>query len=123
MRKDPSNPKYIKAEVLTPRVRIGPIVKEVIRIEVVGHTKEKEDSMGTIDLDNTIETTIFERTLEDIEDKIVEENIGMIGTIIIIEAEIDQEKRHSQGIMAIIGIVLVIADQDQGPELVLIETG
>ena len=71
MRKDPSNPKYIKAEVLTPRVRIGPIVKEVTRIEVEGQTIEKEDSMEMIDLGNTIETTIFKRTLEDMEDKIV----------------------------------------------------
>ena len=63
MRKDPSNPKYIKAEVPTPRVRIGPIIKEVIRIEVVGQTVETEDSMEIIDLDKTIETTIFERTL------------------------------------------------------------
>ena len=47
--------------------------------------------METIDLDSskTIETTIFERTLEDMEDKIVEENIGIIGAMIIIEAGID----------------------------------
>ena len=56
--------------------------------------------------------------------KIIEENIGIIGTIIIIEAGIGQEKGHSQGIMAIIGTeVLVIVDQDQGLELVLIEIG
>ena len=56
--------------------------------------------------------------------KIIEENIGIIGAIIIIEAGIDQEKGHSQGIMAIIGIeVLVVVDQDQGLELVLIEIG
>ena len=89
MRKDPSNPKYIKAEVPTPRVRIGPIIKQVIRIEVVGQTIETEDSVEIIDLDNTIETTIFERTLEDMEDKIVEENIGTIGAIIIIETGTD----------------------------------
>ena len=53
--------------------------------------------------------------------KIIEENIG---TIIIIEVGIDQEKGHSQGIMAIIEIeVLVIADQDQGLEIVLTEIG
>ena len=40
MRKDPSNPKYTKVEVPTPRVRIGPIIKEVIQIEVVGQTIE-----------------------------------------------------------------------------------
>ena len=58
------------------------------------------------------------------EGKIVEDNIGMIGTIIIIEAGIDQEKGHSQGITGIIGIgVLVTADQDQGLELELIKIG
>ena len=81
MRRDPSNPKYIKAEV-----RIGPIIKEVIRIEVVGQTVETDNSMGIIDLDKTIETTIFEGTLEDMEDKIVEEDIGIIGAMVIIEA-------------------------------------
>ena len=64
MRKDPSNPKYIKAEVPTLRVRIDPIIKEVIKIEVdqvVGQTLETEDSMEIIDTDSskTIETTIF----------------------------------------------------------------
>ena len=122
MRKGPSNPKYIKLEVPTPRVRIGPIIKEVIKIEVVGQTVETEDSMEIIDLDKTIETTILERTLEDMEDKIVEENIGIISTMIIIEAGIDQEKGHSQGIMATMGIeVPVIVHQDQGLELALIE--
>ena len=39
-----------------------------------------------------------------------------------IEVHIDQEKGHSQGTMAIIGIeVQVIVDQDQGLELALIE--
>ena len=124
MRKDPSNPKYIKVEVPIPRVRIGPIIKEVIRIEVEGQTVETEDSMEIIGLGKALETTIFKRTLEDMEYKIIEENIGIIGTIIIIEAGIGREKGHSQGIMAIIGIeVLVIVDQDQGPELVLIEIG
>ena len=124
MRKDPSNPKHIKAEVLTPRVRIGPIVKEVIRIEIVGQTIETEYSMEIIDLDNTIETMVFKRTLENMEYTVIEKNIGIIGATIIIEAGIDQEKGHSQGITGIIGIeVLVIVDQEQGLELVLIEIG
>ena len=80
--------------------------------------------MEIIDLDKTIETTIFEGTLEDTEHKIVEENLGIIGTMIITEAGIGQGKGHSQGIMIAIGIeVLVIVDQDQGLELVLIEIG
>ena len=72
MRKDPSNPKYIKVEV-----RVGPIIKEVIKIEIIG-------------LDKAIKTTILERTLEGMEDKIVEENMGIIGTLIITGVEIDQ---------------------------------
>ena len=119
MRKDPSNPKYIKVEV-----RIGPIIKEGTIIEVVGQILETEDSMEIIDLDKTIETTIFERTLQDMEDKIGEENIGIIYVMIIIEAGIDQEKGHYQGIMVTIGIeVPVTVDQGQNLELVLIEIG
>ena len=88
MRKDPLNPKYIKAEVLTP------------------------------------EATIFEVTLEDAEDKIVEENMGIIGIMIITEVGIGREKGHSQGIMVAIGKeVPVTVDQDQGLELILIEVG
>ena len=117
MRKDPSNPTYIKEEV-----RIDPIIKELIIIEVVGQTVKTGDSMEIIDLDKTIETTIFEGTLEDMEDKMVEEDIGIIGAMIIIEAAISQEKGHSQGIMVTIGIeVPVIVDQGQDLELVLIE--
>ena len=80
--------------------------------------------MEIIDLDKTIETTMFKGTLEDMEDKIAEENIGIIGIMIIIEAGIDQEKGHSQGIMVTIGIeVPVTVDQGQDLELVLIEIG
>ena len=82
--------------------------------------------MEIIDTDSnkTIETAILKRTLEDMEDKIVEENTGITGMMIIIEVGIDQEKGHSQGTMAIIGIeVQVIVDQDQGLELTLIVKG
>ena len=113
MRKDPSNPKYIKGEV-----RIGPIIKEFIRIEVEGQTVETENNKKIIDLDKTI----FKRTLEDMEDKTVEENMGIIGIMIITEAGIGQEKGHSQGIMVTIGIeVPVTVDQGLDLELVLIE--
>ena len=68
--------------------------------------------MEIIDLDKTIETTIFEETLEDTEGKIVEDNIGIIGIMVITEAGIGQKKGHSQGIMATIKIeVAVIVDQ------------
>ena len=75
------------------------------------------------DSSKTIETTISERTLGDMEDKIVEENTGITGVMIIIEVGIDQEIGHSPGITVIIGIeVQAIVDQDLNLELVLIET-
>ena len=80
--------------------------------------------MGTTDLDKTIETKIFEGTLEDSEDKIVEEDIEIIGIMIIIEAGIGPEKEYSQGIMVTIGTeVPVIVDQGYDLEIVLIEIG
>ena len=103
-------------------VTTDPIIREVIRIEVVGQTVETEDSMEIIELDTTIETTIFKGTLEDMEDKIIEENIEIIGAMNITEEEIDQEKGHSQGIMVTIGKeVPVTVDQDQDIKLILTE--
>ena len=76
------------------------------------------------DFSKTTEITIFERMLGDMEDKIVEENTGKTGVMTTIEVGTDQEKGHTQEIMAIIGIeVQAIVDQDQDLELVLIETG
>ena len=52
----------------------------------------------------------------------VEEDIEIIGAMIIIEAGIGPEKEYSQGFMVTIGIeVPVIVDQGQDLELVLIE--
>ena len=117
--KRPFNPKYIKVEV-----RIGPIVKKVIRIEIVGQTVETEDNMEIIGQDKAIETTILERTLEDMEDKIVEENMGIIGGMTITGVEIDQQKGHSQEILVTIGIeVPVPVGWGLDLELVLIEIG
>ena len=80
--------------------------------------------MEILDLDKTIEATIFEGTLEDMEDRIVEENIEIIGAMNITEVEIDQEKGHSQGIVVTIEIeVPVTVDQGQDLELALIEIG
>ena len=63
------------------------------------------------DFSKITEGTIFKKTLGDMEDKIVEENIEMIGMMVTIEAGIDQEKGHFQEIIAIIGIeVQVTAD-------------
>ena len=116
MRKDPSNPKYIKVEV-----RVGPIIRDVIRIEVVDQRVETEDNMETINLDKTIKTIIFEGTLEDMEDITVERNTEIIGAMNITEAEIGLEKGHFQGTMVTIRIeVPVTVDQDQDLELVLI---
>ena len=118
-KKDPLNPKYIKVEV-----RIDPIFREVIRIEVAGQTVGTEDNMEIMDLDKTIETTIFEGTIEDMEDKIAEGNIGIIDTMIITEVGIGQEKGHSKGIMVTIEIeVPVTVGQGQDLEPVLIEIG
>ena len=119
MRKDPSNSKYIKVEV-----RIGPIMKEVIKIEIIGQTVESKDNMEIIGLNKAIETTILERTLEDMEDKIVEENMGIISAMITAGVEIDQEKGHSHEILATIGIkVPVTVDRALDLELVLVEIG
>ena len=56
------------------------------------------------DFSKITEGTIFKKTLGDMEDKIVEENIEMIGEMVTIEVGIDQEKGHFQEIIAIIGI-------------------
>ena len=80
--------------------------------------------MEIIDLDKTIEATISKRMLGDMEDKIVEENMGIIGIMIMTEAGIGQEKGHSQGLMVTIGIeVPVTVDQGLDLELVLIGIG
>ena len=81
--------------------------------------------MEIIDINSseTMGTTLFERTLGDMKDKIVEESTGITGMTIIVEVEIDQEKGHSQGTITIRGIeVQVIVGQVQGLELALIET-
>ena len=56
------------------------------------------------DFSKISEGTIFEKPLGDMEDKIVEENIEMIGMMVTIEVGTDQEKGHFQEIIAIIGI-------------------
>ena len=56
------------------------------------------------DFSKITEGTIFKKTLGDMEDKIVEEDIEMIGMMVKIEVGTDQEKGHFQGIIAILGI-------------------
>ena len=99
MRKDLSNPKYIKVEV-----RICSMIEEAIKIEIIGQTVETKDNVEIIGLDKAIETTILERTLEDMKDKIVEENMEIICAMIITGVEIEQEKGHSQEILVTIGV-------------------
>ena len=96
MRKDPLSPKYIKAEV-----RIDPITKEVIRIEVTGQIAETEDNIEIIGLHKAIETIIFEEIPEDTEDRKVEENIGMIGAMNTVEVGTGQGKGHLQEVIII----------------------
>ena len=75
------------------------------------------------DFSKTTEGTIFKKMLGDMEDKTVEENTVITGMMVTIEVGINLEKDHSQEIMAIILIeVRVTVDQDQGLQIVLVET-
>ena len=80
MRKGPLNPKYIRVEV-----RIGHLMGKTSGIDQVIGIEE------VVGLDKTIETIILKETLEDMEDKIVEEDITLIDIMITIEAETGQE--------------------------------
>ena len=116
MRKDPLNSIYIRVEV-----SIGIIIKEIIRTgQIVGTW----DNIQVVGPGKTIETIFFEETLEGMEDKIIEEDIEMIGIMIIIEAETDQERGHLQVIVVVVEIeAQVTVDQGQDVELVQIEIG
>ena len=62
--------------------------------------------------------TIFEKALGDIEDKVVEGNIEMIGMVITTEAGKGQEKDHPQEIIVVAEIeaqAIVSGDQDLEP--------
>ena len=119
MRKDPSNIRYTRVEV-----RVGPIIREVTRTEVVDQTVGVGDNMGAIDPDRTIEKITFKETQEGMEDKIIEKNTEIVGTMNITEVEICEEKGHFQGAIVTIEIEPPVAvDQGQDLELVLIGTG
>ena len=109
MRKGPLNPKYIRVEV-----RIGIITGKTFRTgQIVGIG----DSTQIVGLGKTIETVVFEETLEGMEDKIIDEDIEMIDTMIIIESGTGQEKGHLQEIIVVAEIeVQVTVDQGQAPE-------
>ena len=66
-KKNPSNPSYIRVEV-----RIGLIIREVIRTDqIVG----SGDNIQAVGPDKTIETVIFEETLQGMEEEIIGEDI------------------------------------------------
>ena len=116
MRRGPLNPKYIKVEV-----RIGLITRKAFRTgQIVGIG----DSTQIVGLGKTIETVVFEECLEAMEDKIIEEDIEMIDTMITIQEGTGQEKGHLQGIIVVAEIeVQVTVDLGQAPELVQKEIG
>ena len=127
---DHLNPICIKSEEEDKR---EVIVKGVIRIgtdQVTGQIAGIENSLDKIevdpDLSKVIEGIIFEITLEDIVDNMVEGSIEMItiGVVVIIEAGIDLERDHSQETIEVIELeVQAIVDRDQDPEPVLIRIG
>ena len=53
------------------------------------------------DFSKITEGTTFKKALGDIEDKVVEGNMEMIGVMITTEVGIGQEKDHSQEIIAV----------------------
>ena len=111
MRKGPLNTKYIRVEF-----RIGLIIREVIKTGQIVGTGDNIQAAGP---DKTIETVIFEETLEGMKDKIIEEDIEMIDIMFIIEAGTDQEKGHSQETTVVAEIeVQVTVGQDQDLQLV-----
>ena len=99
MTKDHLNPKYIKVEVLTPKVQTEPTMREIIKIGVgyaADKTVETEESMEVTDQDfsRTTEGTISKKMLGDMEYKTVEENTEIIGVMVTIGVGIGQEKGH-----------------------------
>ena len=57
--------------------------------------------MRDLDFTKITEGTTFKKALGDIEDKVVEGNIEMIGMMITAEVGIGQEKDHSQEIIVV----------------------
>ena len=87
--KRPFKPQIYKSNGSHPQGQIRSYNQRGYQNRSRRQTVEIGDSMEIIGLDKGLETTSFERTLEDMEYKIIEESIGIIGAIIIIEAGID----------------------------------
>ena len=113
MRKGPLSPKYIRVEV-----RIDLLTANISRIDQVIRI---EDITQVVGLDNTIDMIVPNEILKDMEENIVEEDIEMTDIMIIIEAEIGQEKGHLQEIIIVEIGVQVAVDLGQVPELIQIE--
>ena len=80
--------------------------------------------MEIVGLDKAIQTITFEEIPGDMEDRIVEENIEMIGVINTVEVKIGQEKGYLLDIMVLIETeVPATVGQGQDLELVQIEIG
>ena len=94
------------------------LTKEKLDKQLTGPEANMGKEVIDPDFSKITEGTIFKKMLGDMEDKIVEKDIEMIGMMVTIEVGTEQEKGHFQGIIAIIWIeVQVIADQGQDPEL------
>ena len=91
---------------------------------IIGQVVEIEDSLEVDPhLSRTTEGTIFETMLENMEDKIAKGNIEMIiiDVMVTIEVGIDQERGHSQEVIAVIELgVQAVVGLGQYPEPVLI---
>ena len=76
--------------------------------QAIDQAVETEDNMDEVmtdpDFSKITEGTIFKKALGDIEDKLVEESIEMIGMMVTIGVGINQEKGHFQEIIVITGI-------------------
>ena len=116
--KDSHEKRPFKHQIYKSRGQHRSYNQEVIR---TGQTVGTGDNIQVAGPDKTIETIIFEEALEGMEDKI-EEDIEMIGIMIIKEAETGQERGHLQEIMIVVEIeAQVTVDQGQDLELVQIE--
>ena len=116
MREGPLNPKYLRVEV-----RIMSFNQENFQNRPGNRNRGQNTSSRPR---QTTEIIVLKETLEDMEDKIVEEDIEMIDIMVTIEAETGQEKGYLQEIIIVAEIeVQVTADPGQAPELIQTEIG
>ena len=87
--KDSHEKRPFKPQVYKSRGQNRSYSWEVIRIEVIGQIAETGDSTEILGLDKIIERIIFKEIPGDMENRIVEENMEMIGAVNIVEVGID----------------------------------